>query len=247
MGVNDRLVRASTSVRGIVTITMVDRETGIALGEEMVRALRSAFERAPQDPGVRVVVLAAEGPTFSSGAPRDLRVRLARGEVSPADIWLPKVLLDCPVPVIAAAAGHATGGGLGLALAADIVLLGSDSRYGFTFMNLGFTPGMGMTRLAEHVLSAGVAHELLYTGELRKGAAFAGNTGVNHVRPASEVPGLALDLAARIAEKPRPALEVLKRTLSLPRRRAFEESLTLESMMHQLTLADAAAAQPTEP
>jgi polyketide biosynthesis enoyl-CoA hydratase PksI len=222
--------------QGIVAITMTDPVTGNALGEEMVLGLRAAFESVARDPAAKVVILLGEGEMFSSGAPAELLARLARREVKPTEIWLPKVLLDCPVPVIAAMAGHAIGGGFALGLAADFVLLGRESRFGFTFMNLGFTPGMGTTRLAEHALSAAVSHELLYTGELRKGADFAGSIGINAVQPAAVVPERAFDLAARIAEKPRLALELLKRTLSLPRRRAFEEALTLESLMHELTL-----------
>jgi len=230
-----------TTDTGVATITMVEAATGNALGEGMVRALRTAFEDAVRHAGTKVIVLLGEGEVFSSGAPRALLARFARAEVKPTEIWLPKVLLDCPVPVIAAMAGHAVGGGFALGLAGDLVLLARESRYGFTFMNMGFSPGMGATRLAEHVLSPALAHELLYTGEQRKGAAFQGASGLNAVLPAADVVPRAMDMAARVAEKPRAALEVLKRTLSLPRRRAFEESLTLESLMHQITLPAAAA------
>ena len=48
----------------------------------------------------------------------------------------------------------------------------------------------------------------------------------------------ALDMAARIADKPRAALLLLKRALALPRRRAFEEARTVESMMHEVCFAD---------
>jgi polyketide biosynthesis enoyl-CoA hydratase PksI len=142
-------------------------------------------------------------------------------------------------------AGHATGGGFALGLAADIVLLGQESRYGFTFMNLGFTPGMGTTTLCEHTLSPAIAHELLYTGELRRGSEFA-RTGVNHVLPRDQVLPKALDIAARIAAKPRVAVEALKRTLSLPRRQAFERSITSESFMHQITFGAPDAARRIE-
>jgi hypothetical protein len=50
-----------------------------------------------------------------------------------------------------------------------------------------------------------------------------------------------MDVALRIAAKPRPAIEMLKRVLSLPRRQAFEASLTAESLMHQITLRHAGA------
>jgi polyketide biosynthesis enoyl-CoA hydratase PksI len=228
-----------TVADGIARLTLADAHSANALGEEMVGALRDRFAAIGRAADARVVVLTGEGETFSSGAPRALLLRLAAGEVRPADIVLPKLLLDCEVPVIAAMAGHATGGGFALGLAADIILIGEDSRYGFTFMNLGFTPGMGTTRLCEHALSAAVAHELLYTGELRRGSGFRGS-GINHIVPSQQVETLALDIAARIADKPRTAVVALKRTLSLPRRQAFEQSLTQESLMHQITLGAAA-------
>lgn len=228
-----------TAAHGIASVVLSDPDSSNALGEPMVDALQDAFAAIDRDASVRVAVLSGEGDTFSCGAPRELLLRLAAGDVRPTDILLPRLLLDCPVPVIAAMAGHATGGGFALGLAADIVLIGDDSRYGFTFMNLGFTPGMGTTRLCEHVLSPAVAHELLYTGELRRGRAFAGS-GINHVLPRETVVSAALDIAARIADKPRHAVTPLKRTLSLPRRRAFETSITHESFMHQITLAGAA-------
>ena len=225
--------------RGVARITLVDPANTNALGEAMVGRLREVFADIDRAREAHVVVLTAEGDTFSSGAPRDLLMRLAAGEVRPADIVLPKLLLDCEVPVVAAMAGHATGGGFALGLAADIVVIAEESRYGFTFMNLGFTPGMGTTRLCEHTLSPAIAHELLYSGELRRGSRFAG-TGINHIAPRDQVNAIALDIAARIADKPRAAITALKRTLSLRRRQAFEESITQESLMHQLTLAAAA-------
>jgi polyketide biosynthesis enoyl-CoA hydratase PksI len=232
------MVKLTTS-HGIARVTLADPGSANALGERMVGALEGAFAAIDRDPDVRVVVLAGEGDVFSSGAPRELLLRLAAGGVRPTDILLPRLLLDCAVPVVAAMAGAATGGGFALGLAADIVLIAEDSRYGFTFMNLGFTPGMGTTKLSEHVLSPAVAHELLYTGELRRGRHFAGS-GINHVLPRQQVEPAALDLAARIADKPRHCVTVLKRTLSLPRRRAFEDSMTNESLMHQITFGGAA-------
>jgi polyketide biosynthesis enoyl-CoA hydratase PksI len=231
-----------TAADGVAQVTLAEPASRNALGEAMVHALDDAFDTIGRADDVRVVVLAAEGDTFSSGAPRDLLLRFVRGEVRPADILLPKRLLDCPVPVVAAMDGHATGGGFALGLAADIVLLGRESRYGFTFMNMGFTPGMGTTALCGHVLPAALVHELLYTGELRRGAAFE-RTGVNYVLSRGAVLPKALDVAARIAAKPRRAVETLKRTLSLPRRQAFEQSITHETLMHQITLAAPDAAR----
>lgn len=230
------LVTTSIDAGGIATITLDDPSSANALGEAMVHSLTEAFDAVGRSPDTKVVVLLGIGDTFSSGATLDALLKLVRGEGDPSDITLPRALLGCPVPVIAAAEGHAIGGGFALALAADIVLLSGESRYGFSFMNLGFTPGMGTTRLCEHVLSPAIVHELLFTGEMRRGSQFDRFTGINHVLPRTEVRDAAFDVAGRIAEKPRGAIELLKRTLSLSRRAAFESALTMEAMMHHLTM-----------
>ena len=55
--------------------------------------------------------------------------------------------------------------------------------------------------------------------------------------PKSQVLDKAYDVARQIAEKPRKSLELLKRTLSIPRRQKFEESRTVEAMMHAITFS----------
>ena len=75
------------------------------------------------------------------------------------------------------------------------MLIARESRYGFSFMNMGFTPGMGTTAMCEHVLSPAVAHELMYSGEMRRGAELAGS-GINYVLPRVEVDARAFDVAA---------------------------------------------------
>ncbi len=223
---------------GVAVVELCDGRQN-ALGEAMVMELRARLEEAHHDETCKVIVVCGALEVFCSGAPRELLARLTTGDILPSDIALASALLDVPVPTIAAMEGHATGGGLALGLCADIVLLARESRYGATFMNMGFTPGMGMTRLLEHVLSPAVAHELLYTGELRRGADLEGR-GVNHVLPRADVRARAIDIARRIAEKPRSALELLKHTLAAPRRAAFAASRLDEERMHTLSFADRA-------
>ena len=236
-GGNDGLVRLVRHDEGIAELALRDTAGRNAFSEPFVHQLVAAAVEAEEDPRTKVVVLTGLPDVFASGAPRELLVKLARGEFVPSDIVLSKTILDLPVPCIAAMEGHATGGGLALGLCADLVLIARESRYGASFMNMGFTPGMGITRLLEHVLSRAVAHELLYTGEFRRGSSFAGQSGFNYVLPRDQIRAKAFDLAARIAEKPRVALETLKRTLSLGRRQAFEETRTIEAMMHEITFA----------
>jgi polyketide biosynthesis enoyl-CoA hydratase PksI len=222
---------------GVALVSLVNGNGRNGLDEHFVDALVDGLETLGRDRSLKALVLVGDSDVFCSGAPRELLERLARGEIVPTDIRLAKAVLDVPVPTIAAMEGHAVGGGLALGLCADIVLMARESRYGASFMNMGISPGMGMTRLLEHVLSPAMAHEMLFTGELRRGADFEGRSGINYVLPRTEVRSRAIRIAGRIAEKPRLALELLKRTLSIRRRQAFEESYTLEAMMHAITLA----------
>jgi polyketide biosynthesis enoyl-CoA hydratase PksI len=238
-------LRLAVASDGVATVAMDDGDNN-ALSHAMVDELGVAFAAIARDRAVRAVVLAGRPDYFSSGAGRDVLSDLVTGRRESAELLLPRLLLDCPVPCVAAMAGHAVGGGFALGVAADLVLLGAESRYCLNFMNLGFTPGMGTSRLLEHVLSPAIAHELLFTGEARRGSAFLGKTGVNHVLPRDEVLPRALDLAARIAEKPRAALVALKRTLSIGRRQAFEAARTQEALMHAISFAQPEAARLIE-
>ena len=140
--------------------------------------------------------------------------------VRPADILLPQALLDCPVPVIAGDGGSCDRRRLrARAGRGHRAPVGDESRYGFSFMNLGFTPGMGTTRLCEHVLSPAIVHELLYTGEMRRGSPFDRFTGINHVLPRTEVRRRgARRRRTNRREAARARSTALKRTLSLSRR-----------------------------
>jgi polyketide biosynthesis enoyl-CoA hydratase PksI len=219
----------------VAVVTIDDPEGRNTLSERVVHELIAALAAVGSDRAVHAIVLAGRSDVFCAGASRDMLRAIVDGRIAPTDIMLPRAILDLPVPVIAAMAGHAIGGGLAVGLCADLVVIARESRYGASFMNMGFTPGMGMTRLFEHVLTRAVAHELLYTGEARRGDAFT--AGFNYILPRAEVLPKAMDLAARIAEKPRFALETLKRTLSQPRRQAFEATRTVESLMHEVCFA----------
>ncbi|MFO0555826.1 MAG: polyketide synthase [Polyangiaceae bacterium] len=226
---------------GIGIVEMRDTAGRNAMSERFVRDLARALDEAAAWQSGKVIVLTGLSDIFSSGADRETLHGLASGRLAPTDILLPKLVLDMPIPVVAAMEGHAVGGGLALGLSCDLAVLARESRYGATFMNMGFTPGMGATGLFSWALSPALVAELLFTGALVRGRDLEGRAGVNAIVPKAEVLPRALDLAERIAEKPRRALELLKRTLSLPRRQAFESTLTIESLMHEITLRDPAA------
>lgn len=228
----------------VAVVRMTDGHTANALGHDTVAALEATFAELGRDRRVHAIVLAGLPEVFSSGASREVIDDLVSGRRHTGELDLPRILLNCPVPCISAMAGYAIGGGFALGVAADVIILGAESRYTVNFLDLGFTPGMGTTALLEHVLSPAIAHELLFTAEARRGRDFA-RTGVNHVVPRLEVDVFAFDLAARIADKPRDAVVSLKRTLSVARRQAFELARTQEALMHVASFAHLQRKQST--
>jgi polyketide biosynthesis enoyl-CoA hydratase PksI len=227
-------VRLTLQEDGIAVLALQDDERKNALHPALVEELLSRLEELAGDDRARVCILRGLSEVFCSGASRELLLELAHGKRDAADITLPRVVLGLPIPVIAAMEGYAVGGGLALGLCCDILLMARESRYGCSFMNMGFTPGMGTTRLLQLAVGEYVANEMMYGGQFFKGAHFESSAGVNYVLPRDQVLPKALELARRIAEKPRPALTLLKGTLSLPRLQDFEEALAEESRMHRL-------------
>jgi polyketide biosynthesis enoyl-CoA hydratase PksI len=231
------LLRVFVASEGVVCVQMDDAERKNALTHEMVSQLGGVFDELGRDRHMRAIVLAGLPDVFSSGASMDVLDDLVGGRRAPTEILLPRLLLDCPLPCLAAMAGYGLGGGFALGISADIVLLARESRYSLNFLDIGFTPGMGTTVLFEHILSPAIAHELMFTGEGRLGREFEGRSGINYILPRGDVLQKAIDVAARIAEKPRQAVISLKRTLSSPRRQAFEAARTHEALMHAVSFA----------
>jgi len=222
---------------GIALLSMRDEQGRNAFDATFIDELVECLARLAADREVRVGVMRGLPDVFCAGASQDLLQQLAAGEMSASDIILPKLVLDLPVPMIAAMEGHAVGGGLALGLCCDVVLLVRQSRYGCSFINMGFTPGMGTTRLLQHAVGEYVAAEMMLGGQLFKGSRLERFPAINYVLPRDEVWPRALQVARRMAEKPRAALEMLKCYLSLPRRQAFEQTRTIETFMHRLSFA----------
>jgi polyketide biosynthesis enoyl-CoA hydratase PksI len=231
------LLRVTRVGDGVACGQMDDAECKNALGHQMVDDLTRVFEELGRDEDLRAIVLTGLPEVFSSGASYELLDDLASGRRAPAEVLLPRVLLECPLPCLAAMSGYGLGGGFALGIAADIVLIARESRYSLNFLDLGFTPGMGATVLLEHVLSPAIAHELMFSGECRLGRDFDGRSGINYVLNRDDVLPKALDLAERIAEKPRYAVMALKQVLSAPRREAFEAARAHETLMHTMCFA----------
>jgi methylglutaconyl-CoA hydratase len=163
-----------------------------AFNAELIAALRDAFTALGADDGVRSIVLAGAGKTFSGGA--DIAWMRAALDLSEADnirdaeaMAAMLIAIDrCPKPVIARVQGAALGGGCGLCATADIVVAADDAVFGFTEVKLGILPAV-ISPFALPKIGVSQARALFVTGE-RFDAAHAQRIGlVHHVVPAGEL------------------------------------------------------------
>ncbi|MDR2452929.1 MAG: enoyl-CoA hydratase/isomerase family protein, partial [Candidatus Accumulibacter sp.] len=128
-------------------------EKGNALNLPLLDELAGIADELRRDRDVRVVVLRARGRFFCTGG--DIE---AWGSMTPQDMardWIARgievfeKIATLPQPVVAAIAGHAIGGGLELAMAADLRIAVKKAKFGNPEVTLGMIPGwMGTSRLA---------------------------------------------------------------------------------------------------
>lgn len=168
----------------VVTLTMDQQETRNALTAELMAGVAGGLARAASQPGARVVVLGAAGPTFCAGA--DLRSGRAPTGGAVDLGGLMAALQALPLPVICRVEGHCLGGGMGLIAACDLAVANEEVRLGFTEVRLGVAPAIVSTTCLPRLRRAD-ALELFLTGE-RVTAARAADMGlINRAVPAGEV------------------------------------------------------------
>ncbi|GAB3577685.1 crotonase/enoyl-CoA hydratase family protein [Amycolatopsis endophytica] len=200
-----------------------------ALDPAMFAALVHAGERLKTEPGLRAVVLSGEGPDFCAGLDfAAFRAMRSGGRIS-ADVDLPPadgpakatgqraahVWTEVPVPVIAAITGHALGGGLQIALGADIRIVTADAKLSVLEIKWGLIPDMTGTQVLPELVGRDVAKELTFSGRVVTGAEAVSLGLATRVSP--DPHASALELARSIASRSPDAVRAAKRLLDLPR------------------------------
>jgi enoyl-CoA hydratase/carnithine racemase len=225
----------------VVTLSRADKHN--ALDVAMFEAIIAAAGRLAREPGVRAVVLHGDGPSFcsgldvmsimSSGDGVDGLVKPLEGEVPN---WFQRAAYDwvrVPVPVIAALHGNCLGGGLQIALGADIRIAAPDTRLSVMEVKWGLIPDMSITRTLPRLVGIDVAKELTYTGRMFTGTE-ARELGVV-TRVSDEPLTAARQLAGEIAAKSPDAIRGAKRLYDQSWTGSAQETLALEAKL-QLAL-----------
>ena len=186
-------------------MTVVEEPIGTALGA------RLEVEK-------KILVLTGAGGVFASGADiAQLRERTADDARRGINSAVFRRIRDLPMPVIAAVAGYALGGGAELAYAADIRIATPDARFGNPETGLGIIAAAGATWRLPEIVGHARATELLLTGRIIDAATALDWGLVTALHEPGELLAAAHGLADRITANGARATELTKRALIAPR------------------------------
>ena len=215
----DDRVRVEIRADGVATATMVRADKHNALDQAMFEGLMTAADQLAGDASVRAVVLSGEGKSFCSGldiasfmsGQGGTGVLLERDGDRLAN-FAQRVAYDwslVPAPVIAAIAGNCFGGGLQIALGADIRIAAPDAKLSIMEVKWGLIPDMAITQTLPRLVPIDVAKELTFSGRIVSGseALALGLVTRNSDDPLTS----ALAVAEEIAQKSPDAVRAAKR------------------------------------
>jgi enoyl-CoA hydratase/carnithine racemase len=207
---------------GVADVRMVRADKHNGLDWRMFVALNEAIDALRTDPELRVVVLSGEGPSFCSGldiasfssGEGDLSgdgLERAEGEIANRAQRVAYGWRQLPMPVIAALHGASFGGGLQIALGADIRIAAPDARLSVMEIRYGLIPDMSITQTLPGLIRDDVARELVYTGRIVEAdeALAAGLVTRIEAEPLVAARELAAEIAGRSPEAVRRAKRLL--------------------------------------
>ena len=216
---------------GVAVIT-VDRQSALnALNQDVLAELTMAFEIAQTDVEVRALVLTGAGRAFVAGADISELQRLsdpfAGREAALIGQDVMNTLAALPVPTVAAINGFALGGGLELALAADMRVAAPGAKLGLPEVGRGLIPGYGGTQRLPRLIGKGRALELIFTGR-HVSAEEALQMGLVN-RVADDALAAALELAGMAAKNAPVALGLAKEAVIRGLDLTLSEGLEVEA------------------
>jgi 2-(1,2-epoxy-1,2-dihydrophenyl)acetyl-CoA isomerase len=206
-----------------------------ALNVELGRALVHALLHASQDTAVRAVVLTGAGRAFCAGGDIDLlmdmRKRNAKDELEgllTAGKEICLAISTMTKPVIAAVNGAAAGGGMNLALAADMRIASDQAKFAESFAKIGLYPDFGGTYFLPRIVGSALAAELFYTAETISAEDALRLGIVNRVFPKDKFEEETKKIVDALANAAPVALRDVKRTILADDKKVLEAKLDEE-------------------
>src|SRR5271169_2234262 len=209
-----------------------------ALNLDIRARLAEEVTRHAADDKIRCLIITGSDTVFAAGADIAQMAEAGPVEIMARNLqkyW--RTIMDCPKPVIAAIEGFALGGGLELALCADIIVAGEGARLGLPEVKLGILAGGGGTQKLARLIGSKRAMLLLLTGKMF-GAAEAHAMGVvSETAPAGQALARAIEIASEIAGQPPIAVMQIKEIVNAGLNAPLDTALMLERKALQLQFA----------
>jgi enoyl-CoA hydratase/carnithine racemase len=240
---------------GVADVRLCRPEKRNAIDLAMFHALINTGEALRCEPTLRAVVLSGEGKSFCAGLDISIFAAMAgekgtdagesvagaldhRGdEIASVAQHAVTIWGSVEVPVVAAVHGHALGGGLQLALGADIRIVAPDAQLSVLEIRWGLIPDMTATQVLPALVGLDVAKELMFTGRVVSGVE-AQRLGLA-TRLSDDPREDALALAREIAGRSPAAVRAAKALLNLAGRVGFEEGLLAEQRSQRRLIGSA--------
>jgi enoyl-CoA hydratase/carnithine racemase len=219
---NSETIKVESPGEAVAVVSLNRPERLNAISPTMFEELLAACKTLGASESVRVVVLTGSGRGFCAGldleSAEDLP-RLTASEVQARQEYYASIIpaiRALPQPVIAAVNGPAAGGGLGLALAADIRVASTSASFNTAFVRIGLSAGdLGVSWALPRLVGLGLAAELMYTARPVDADEALALGLVNRVVPDAELLSASLELADQIAANGAFGLRLSKRVLQI--------------------------------
>jgi 2-(1,2-epoxy-1,2-dihydrophenyl)acetyl-CoA isomerase len=221
----------------VARIELAHSQAANSLDQRMAEALREAADLAAKDVAsddARVVVVSAQGRLFSVGGDlsefaaaedRGAQVKATADELHAALTTLRAL----EVPVVSVISGTAAGGGLGFALAGDIVIAAAEAKLVMAYTASGLTPDCGLTWVIPNRLSWPRAMDLALTNRLISGVEAADWGLVSRAVPAEELAAEVEAVVSMLANGASDALANAKRLMFESEARTMPEQMGHEA------------------
>ncbi len=199
-----------------VATIRLDRAKLNALDAAMQEEIRTAATEAAERTDVRAVVLYGGEKVFAAGADVKEMSTMSYTDMVDHSGRLQSAftaVATIPKPVVAAITGYALGGGLELALCADVRVCAEDAKVGQPEVLLGIIPGAGGTQRLARLVGPSRAKDIIFTGRFVEADEAATIGLVDQVVPTAEVYPTAQRWAAQFRTGPAHALRAAKQAV----------------------------------
>jgi len=234
---------------GIATLTLNDGGRMNPLTHELQRGCLEALQQVREDTTIRALIITATGKGFCVGADLAEFGRRAAEPGASMSSYVGQMMEEAgnpimagirslPVPVVCAVNGAAAGGGVGLALAADMVIASRSAYFYLPFVPaLGLVPDMGASWVLARAVGRARALGLALTGH-RLSAETAAQWGLIWACvDDADLQAQALQLATQLAALPAGAVTEARQLFAAAESNTFDDQLALERS-RQMELID---------